>query len=152
MTTHSRAGQLIGFYWTTINVITARYINITHKHTHISLSLSSLFLVIILFLCRTPSGINYDLSSCARLVCVLYGQPTGVDSSRRYPFLSAWDNFTLFFQVCPRHYDITTYHFNNSSCTRHIIILYTYLRRIHRWRRYLPMATPGTYRYIHLIT
>jgi len=63
----------------------------------------------------------------ARLVCVLYGQPTGLT-----PLITLScprEIISPFFRVYTRHYNISTYyHFNNSSrtcasCTRHIIIL-----------------------------
>lgn len=127
---HSRAGQLIGFYWTTINVITPWYIIYIYLSIYHSPSLHSLFLVIF-----SPSHIewyiNYDLSSCACVClhvsfvhCMAYRRENGVVSSLYPFFLSAWDNFTLFPGIL-RLPAIVKYYFNNSSrtcaCTHHII-------------------------------
>lgn len=134
---HSRAGQLIGFYWTTINVITPWYIIYIFKHIIILLP-STLFFSLF-FLSRTLSGtyINYDLSSCACVClhvsfvhCMAYRRADGVVSSL-YPFFFRREIISPFFQVYYRLPAIVKYHFNNSSrtcaCTHHIISYYIIL-------------------------
>jgi len=145
---HSQAGQLIGFYWTTINVITAWYVYIYILYQHISLLLSlySPFLIII-----SPSHFEWYklwfivLCVCvcvlARRLCVVRPTVVRTGLTPHYPFfLSAWDNFTPFSGISPtpRHFNITYYFHNSSrtcaSCTHH------HYNIIHTYTTYTPVA------------
>jgi len=78
---HSRAGQLIGFYWTTINVITPWYIiyiyiYLSIYHSPSLHSFSRYFFFVAHWVVYKLWFIVVCVCVLARLVCALYGLPS----------------------------------------------------------------------------